>query len=69
MDADQPLVFALRIHCGNDAFQPSPRAEVARMLRHCADALDDGALFDNVALLDANGNSVGVAQLAPGAVA
>lgn len=68
MGADTPVegagpVFTLRVECGNNAFQPDPHAEVARLLRRAADALERGGFQTPYALHDANGNRVGSAYL------
>ena len=54
--------FRLTIDTGNDLFMPEPHAEIARILRECADRIEGiGAAlhwFSN--LKDANGDVVGV---------
>ena len=53
----------LKISTDNDAFQPSPNTEIARILRAFADKLDSGAFNGGAVLQDANGNKVGEARL------
>lgn len=55
---EDEFVFTLAIGCDNDAFTDDRHAEIARILRWCADRLerthnDTGNLFD------LNGNRVG----------
>jgi hypothetical protein len=55
-------MFSLEIDTGNAAFEDSPGAEVARILRVVAERIEAGE--DGViALMDANGNKVGLADL------
>ena len=66
----KPNEFILVIATDNNAFQPNPAHEVARILRDIATRLEDGTFdaaspqkYQNVAL-DLNGNVVGRARLA-----
>jgi hypothetical protein len=60
------VTFTLTIRCDNDAFQPAPTWEVARILRHLADCVEDMELRaedgERKTLRDANGNTVGHAE-------
>lgn len=53
--------FRLTIDTGNEAFQPEPNAEIARILREVADRIEsDGRSihwYQNIR--DVNGNTVG----------
>ncbi len=51
-------MFRLQIETENAAFEPSPRLEVARILRELAERLEQG-LFGGRRLHDINGNNVG----------
>lgn len=51
--------FKLTVDCNNDAFEPFPNDELARILRRLADRLDSAASPDAGTLADANGNTVG----------
>ena len=58
------LQFRLTITCENAAFEDSPEAEIARILREVAVFLDAGIDFDAYkSLRDVNGNVVGTAAL------
>lgn len=58
------LQFRLTITCENAAFEDSPEAEIARILRRTADSMEDGFDFGFCRnLLDADGNIVGTAAL------
>lgn len=43
----------------NDAFQPDPRPEIARILRELADKIENGMEEGRFFLRDLNGNKVG----------
>lgn len=64
---DDTLQFRLTITCENAAFEDSPEAEIARILRTMAARLDPGYDPDTLAtvviLRDHNGNDVGQAGL------
>ena len=49
-------MFVLRINGGNAAFKDNPN-ELTRILRDCADKIDNGRYSGR--LLDINGNTVG----------
>ena len=51
------MKFVLKIEADNEAFQPDPRVEVARLLRRAADKLEQGDMAGT--LRDFNGNTVG----------
>jgi len=53
------MKFRLEMTCDNAAFEDDP-GEIARILRATADKVESGAT--SVALIDANGNRVGVAE-------
>ncbi len=59
--------FRLLIELENEAFQPEPGPELARILRALAERLAEGvpAHFDReaVALVDENGQTVGSARI------
>lgn len=61
------MKFTLEIDCDNDAFQPSPAAELARILREVAEDLDSDAANDADptmhTIMDANGNTCGYYEL------
>ena len=56
------MEFTLTISCDNEAFTDDPKAEIARILRVTADALENGN--DAGRLRDANGNTVGLYEVA-----
>lgn len=47
----------------NDAFQPDPRTEIARILRDLADRIEGGLEDGTARLRDFNGNTVGLATI------
>lgn len=51
----------IQINVGNDAFQPAPEPELARILRKLADAIEASGDIENVTapLYDINGGFVG----------
>ncbi len=49
--------FTLEIECDNDAFEPSPKMEIARILCATVKRIKSGA--DSGPLFDENGNKVG----------
>lgn len=51
--------FALWIDTNNDAFHDDPDAEIARILRRAAAAIEEGRPIEIDSLLDINGNTVG----------
>jgi len=51
-------MFKLQIETGNNAFDPSPLLEIARILRTLADDIEAEARFSGP-LEDVNGNRVG----------
>jgi len=54
--------FKLYIDIQNDAFQPSPELEIARILRDVADRIEHSTKFDLSlyrTIRDLNGNDVG----------
>lgn len=55
----------VRIRTGNDAFQPNPGPELARIFRELADKLDAGSGGFQVRLRDINGNTVGALSAYP----
>jgi len=56
------MSYSIQIETGNDAFQPDPAQEIARILRTLADKLEAGAdLSEAITLRDYNGNNVGAA--------
>lgn len=57
-------MFTLKIHTDNEAFQPDPRAEVARILVQLAERIESGEdFFKYRNVWDVNGNIVGVVKL------
>ena len=55
------MEFTVRIGCANAAFEEDNRGyEVASILRHLADQIEDG--YTLVYLNDSNGNPAGVAE-------
>ena len=54
--------ITIKIETGNVAFDAAPSAEVARVLRHLADAFEQGGLPDS-ALEDSNGQYCGEIQI------
>lgn len=56
-------VFIVSIECDNEAFDPRPNREIARILRDIADKVSQGN-SDGVAM-DANGNKIGSYSLEP----
>ena len=58
--------FQLYVSTENDAFQPDPREELVRILRHVADRIASGDTFDTFrTIFDVNGNNVGAFALKP----
>lgn len=56
--------FIVQMTCDNDAFQPDPNAEIARILRVMADRIESGDRYDTFRNIhDSNGNVVGVFAL------
>jgi hypothetical protein len=55
--------FTLTIETSNDAFQPDPEAEIARILRETARRVVNGNYAGR--LIDVNGNRVGEFRLDP----
>ena len=54
------MSFRLDLDLGNDAFDPDPRPEIARLLRQAALRVEhSSATYGEGKLMDANGNSVG----------
>jgi hypothetical protein len=58
--------FALHICIDNDAFQPYPHSELARILRQAANQLQNGEDGSEAVLSDSNGNTVGSWQIVRG---
>ncbi len=56
------MEFIIKIQCDNAAFTNDPELEIARILRTAARHLETDGLkaLDNAALMDANGNKVGI---------
>ena len=52
------MTFTVSIESSNAAFEDEPAEEVVRILRHVADQIRDGYVVG--AVIDSNGNSVGV---------
>lgn len=56
--------FKLHIDTQNDAFQPEPAQEIARLLREVADRIErEGVAWHYRNINDANGNPVGAFAL------
>ena len=53
-----PTAYTVEIETTNDAFASDPAAEIARVLRDCADKLEKHGV-DGFRLHDSNGNRVG----------
>jgi hypothetical protein len=52
--------FTINMTCDNSAFDDDPAPEVARILRHLADKVENGDGYDQFqTILDINGNDVG----------
>jgi len=52
--------FTVVIHVGNDAFEPDPAPELARLLRAIADRVEQGEDCSHyLTIFDLNGNDVG----------
>ena len=49
--------FVLKINLGNDAFNPSPYEEIARILREMSCKVESG--YSDSIIHDVNGNTVG----------
>lgn len=58
------MIFKLKIHCDNAAFEPSPEAEIVAILRLLADRIEHPEPGPSWRLRDSNGNTVGLAELA-----
>ena len=54
--------FTVEIETVNEAFQPTPGRELARLLHELADRLAEGDTFDHLRLVDLNGGPVGRAS-------
>lgn len=56
--------FTLTIRCDNAAFEPSPEAELTRILHEWADKIESGEWIEKYRTVrDANGNDVGRIKL------
>lgn len=54
------MKILIEIECGNDAFQPYPGFEVARILTELSDKINPTLdVDDELSLFDKNGNNVG----------
>mgnify|MGYP000232109562 CR=1 FL=1 len=53
------MTYRISIQTSNDAFQPAPGAELARILRALADRVEAGDVSEPIRLRDMAGNAVG----------